>query len=105
MGEAMTSTTRSVCRSTMPGVSRSASQPPPLDSQQLELIGRSLLVGELLRDGLEVALPERDRGIDLIVYLEGDQSGAPFIARPVQLKRSEERRVGKECRSRWSPYH
>src|SRR3989475_13142950 len=21
------------------------------------------------------------------------------------LKRSEERRVGKECRSRWSPYH
>ena len=25
----------------------------------------------------------------------------PFI----DLKRSEERRVGKECRSRWSPYH
>ena len=23
----------------------------------------------------------------------------------LQLKRSEERRVGKECRSRWSPYH
>src|SRR2546425_11027996 len=23
----------------------------------------------------------------------------------VRLKRSEERRVGKECRSRWSPYH
>ena len=22
-----------------------------------------------------------------------------------QLNRSEERRVGKECRSRWSPYH
>ena len=22
-----------------------------------------------------------------------------------QLCRSEERRVGKECRSRWSPYH
>src|SRR3989475_10190636 len=22
-----------------------------------------------------------------------------------QFKRSEERRVGKECRSRWSPYH
>ena len=21
------------------------------------------------------------------------------------LERSEERRVGKECRSRWSPYH
>ena len=24
---------------------------------------------------------------------------------PVNEKRSEERRVGKECRSRWSPYH
>ena len=23
----------------------------------------------------------------------------------VNLQRSEERRVGKECRSRWSPYH
>ena len=26
------------------------------------------------------------------------------LARP-GLQRSEERRVGKECRSRWSPYH
>ena len=24
---------------------------------------------------------------------------------PTQMPRSEERRVGKECRSRWSPYH
>ena len=24
---------------------------------------------------------------------------------PYQPQRSEERRVGKECRSRWSPYH
>ena len=23
----------------------------------------------------------------------------------LELERSEERRVGKECRSRWSPYH
>ena len=31
-----------------------------------------------------------------------------FKKRPVEVeapKRSEERRVGKECRSRWSPYH
>ena len=25
--------------------------------------------------------------------------------RPADTRRSEERRVGKECRSRWSPYH
>ena len=24
---------------------------------------------------------------------------------PEEVPRSEERRVGKECRSRWSPYH
>ena len=30
-------------------------------------------------------------------------TGARFPAR--RKKRSEERRVGKECRSRWSPYH
>ena len=27
------------------------------------------------------------------------------IHRKISFKRSEERRVGKECRSRWSPYH
>ena len=25
--------------------------------------------------------------------------------KPLEMDRSEERRVGKECRSRWSPYH
>ena len=28
-----------------------------------------------------------------------------FDAIRIGLARSEERRVGKECRSRWSPYH
>src|SRR2546421_1632777 len=28
-----------------------------------------------------------------------------FVSDEKQLRRSEERRVGKECRSRWSPYH
>src|SRR2546429_1873830 len=30
------------------------------------------------------------------------QSGSKFV---LAILRSEERRVGKECRSRWSPYH
>ena len=29
----------------------------------------------------------------------------PLAAASAALARSEERRVGKECRSRWSPYH
>ena len=35
------------------------------------------------------------------------ESGAPVarMAEFAEYKRSEERRVGKECRSRWSPYH
>ena len=28
-----------------------------------------------------------------------------FLERAIVQERSEERRVGKECRSRWSPYH
>ena len=31
--------------------------------------------------------------------------GAKDIGAIVDFARSEERRVGKECRSRWSPYH
>src|SRR5258708_40155267 len=34
------------------------------------------------------------------------QAGAPAVAATAAVStRSEERRVGKECRSRWSPYH
>ena len=34
----------------------------------------------------------------------GIDPGSDGLARAASL-RSEERRVGKECRSRWSPYH
>ena len=41
---------------------------------------------------------ERSFGkIEPVVLAEKDQD--------YKTKRSEERRVGKECRSRWSPYH
>jgi len=33
-----------------------------------------------------------------------DVNGKRVLVR-VDFNRSEERRVGKECRSRWSPYH
>ena len=33
---------------------------------------------------------------------EGDRI---YIENAAYARRSEERRVGKECRSRWSPYH
>ena len=31
--------------------------------------------------------------------------GETFVELAGEILRSEERRVGKECRSRWSPYH
>ena len=37
----------------------------------------------------------------LVVFLEGLDIHLPQAL----TARSEERRVGKECRSRWSPYH
>src|SRR2546430_10483674 len=55
------------------------------------------------------------QGIDLshqhILYrlpFIGFKAHAPFITSAptiFSVERSEERRVGKECRSRWSPYH
>src|SRR5438445_3491440 len=35
----------------------------------------------------------------------GDHSNSAIGKLSGELYRSEERRVGKECRSRWSPYH
>ena len=46
-------------------------------------------------------------GIDEIGKHGIEQLSLRTVARAcgVTLCRSEERRVGKECRSRWSPYH
>src|SRR5712692_11813692 len=39
-----------------------------------------------------------------MVY-DGENGVGQWIAAIAAAHRSEERRVGKECRSRWSPYH
>ena len=40
-----------------------------------------------------------------IIRLTKSIMPTPYIHPTHSLLRSEERRVGKECRSRWSPYH
>lgn len=40
------------------------------DSQLTELSGRHFLIAQLVAGGLEVAVPVRDRGVDLIAYLD-----------------------------------
>jgi len=47
--------------------------------------------------------------VDEILEIRGDDGRIKAFVRSITeagaLARSEERRVGKECRSRWSPYH
>ena len=44
-------------------------------------------------------------GVGAAYHLIKQCPGTTFVALETQKTRSEERRVGKECRSRWSPYH
>lgn len=59
-----------------------------MDSQQIEIAGRNRLVSELLAASIEVARPERDRGIDLIAYLDRRGRDRTFRAIPIQMKAS-----------------
>ena len=52
------------------------------------------------RNGLMVAEIE-----ELRAGLEQTERGRKVAEQELVDARSEERRVGKECRSRWSPYH
>jgi hypothetical protein len=62
-----------------------------VETQQVEIIGRNYLVSALVRDGLEVARPERDRDLDLIAYLDLEEAGGRFVACPIQMKAATER--------------
>jgi hypothetical protein len=61
------------------------------DPQIVELLGRQRLIAELLCDGLEVAIPTRDRGVDLIAYADLSKQVARFASRPIQMKAASER--------------
>src|SRR2546429_5581689 len=43
--------------------------------------------------------------MDWLTAQDDNTPGAHLPSTPFNRYRSEERRVGKECRSRWSPYH
>src|SRR6185312_16777142 len=57
-----------------------------LDSQVIELLGHNRLTDEILRAGLEVAHPARDRGVDLIAYADLETRTPSFVSRPIQMK-------------------
>ena len=58
--------------------------------------------------GLGLSLPSRRIIVNLApadLPKEGSHYDLPIALAIMAGMRSEERRVGKECRSRWSPYH
>ena len=65
---------------------------------------------------LREILPEHNRGLTAVpqllvrktedfLWAAGELAAMGWPEVNLNLGRSEERRVGKECRSRWSPYH
>ena len=74
-------------------------------------IGHSVIQADIL-EGENLGDVEKKFNENLVRKLaEGRDKGTPLNEQlinnyfKVALLRSEERRVGKECRSRWSPYH
>src|SRR2546430_7738667 len=66
--------------------------PPPFDERW----------AAVLMDDVDIYTPlQQARAFNWFVNATSPATGSPRWV----LGRSEERRVGKECRSRWSPYH
>src|SRR5437016_12871083 len=80
-------------------------------------VPRVIRANEIVRDGLSNVLRIRTReapaidGAQVSVLAEGESERGTRQSLQIRAviitdsKRSEERRVGKECRSRWSAYH
>ena len=85
--------------------------PAPLGSQDAR--DRTRLGATPAADGTSFVVVAPDASAVDLCLLETDGTGRVLSERRVGMHgpvrgaqlRSEERRVGKECRSRWSPYH
>src|SRR6266487_5648993 len=72
---------------------------------QTPLRSRSELLAELLMSDSAISEDLLDRARQLGIAVSGWHLTVRVEADDLDEQRSEERRVGKECRSRWSPYH
>ena len=62
-------------------------------------------LNELYEDAKNKGTITRDEVANQLMEMEIDADQMNKIYETLESMRSEERRVGKECRSRWSPYH
>src|ERR1039458_3235810 len=68
----------------------------------LVIVGRGRVGRRAVRQLIDRCYP---RGVRNLKARDGTAQKQSQPAGLVESMRSEERRVGKECRSRWSPYH
>ena len=71
---------------------------PIVDELAAEYEGKVVIGKCDVEENDDITMKYGVRNIPTIVFLKGGE----LVDKQV---RSEERRVGKECRSRWSPYH
>ena len=83
-----------------------------LRREQIERLKERYPAGTVVRLGQmegEHQMPSGMEGkvidVDDIGQIHVEWENGSTLALNVEEDRSEERRVGKECRSRWSPYH
>src|SRR5688572_2283947 len=95
-----------------PGCERARAQvedhvgPPLPEPDVLDVrAGRARRAREMrVEDGELVTLVLQKPSLGIDLEIEAVRAGVPIPAGDIAL-RSEERRVGKECRARWAPYH
>src|SRR2546421_12661098 len=76
------------------------------DGSGVELANVKMSMNPFDEIAVEEAIRLKEKGVasEIVAVSVGPQQAAETI-RTALAMRSEERRVGKECRSRWSPYH
>ena len=74
----------------------------PGTTNMYRVFGLKMGVVTLIFDALKGAVPTLAA---FFIFKAISQGNVEVYAFASYLARSEERRVGKECRSRWSPYH
>src|SRR3712207_9296186 len=74
------------------------------NEKDIERVLENIVYIELLTRGYSIEIGKvKEKEIDFIAKKEGNIEY--YQVSYMMTTRSEERRVGKECRSRWSPYH